>query len=79
MFVAEDPRNRLSTADLLLEAIEMHTHVAWWMNTKDGSKGRNKPRPVGLMKDRRPKPGGRTVEEYKQFLALPRKEVEDAN
>lgn len=29
-----------------LSAVEYNTHVAWWLKTKDGSKGKNPPKPT---------------------------------
>lgn len=29
-----------------LSAVEYNTHVLWWMKTKEGSKGRNPPKPT---------------------------------
>lgn len=76
--VAVNEENQWGLLEMLLVKIEHDIAISNWLNSKDGEKGRNRPKPIYSHKkqvrnaDRR---GSYDVDELNRRLALPRKEV----
>lgn len=73
-FSAIEPEFLWTQEDYLLANIANSLNLLVWAQTKDGQKNRNRPKPI--------EPPGRkksveahTVDEYKELLSKPRKEV----
>jgi len=74
------PEAAWDDATYLLAAIEYDLRVLAWQNSKDGAKGRNKPRPVQTPADVarvRDKLDGTDLAEVAAALGIPFMEVED--
>lgn len=77
-FRAIDPDSCWGLLETLLVRIEHDLAIANWLNSKDGEKGRNRPKPIQTRKkqvqnaDRR---GSFDIDELNRRLALPREEV----
>lgn len=73
--VSINPDNALTLSDRLQANTEYWTHLAAWMNTKDGSKNKNQPK--HLLVDERSQRLKEAValdqDTYKSILARPRK------
>ena len=48
---AVNPRNGWTITEYLLHAIEFDLRVLAWMNSKDGAKGKNRPKPLPTPED----------------------------
>lgn len=78
-FVASDPACEYASAtNRLLALIEYHTHVGWYMSTEDARKGRNQPKFLSGLADKRESTQGESlsIDEYMEILTKPRKEVQ---
>lgn len=78
-FVAIDPSNAWGLQERVLARIEYWCHVAAWMQTRDGQKGRNAPKPLfdaAAHADQRRKDAvALDVADYAKVLSKPRKEA----
>ena len=77
---AVSPEAAWSDATYLLAAIEYDLRVLAWQNSKDGMKGRNRPKPVQTPADVarvRDKLDGTDLAEVAAALGIPLKEVDD--
>ena len=70
---AIDPEYAWGQETYLLANIANSLALLVWAQTKDGQKNRNRPKPITPPKTRQGK--AYTVDEYKEILARPRKEV----
>lgn len=52
---ALDPHDDQTWEIELLRAIEVNTHATWWMQSRDGQRGNNKPAPMRFPWDPKPK------------------------
>ena len=71
-FTAIDPEYAWEQEHYLLANMAHTLDLLLWAQTKDGQKGRNKPKPITPP---RKAPEGHSVDECRKLLARPRKEV----
>lgn len=73
-----DPENHWGLLETLLVKIEYDLAISNWLNSKDGEKGTNRPKPIHTRKKQvrnADRVGSYDIDELKRRLALPRKEV----
>lgn len=74
-FAAIDPEFSWEQQHYLLAEIANSLHLLLWCQTKDGQKGRNRPRPILPPTKREDRPEAHSVEELQNLLSKPRKGV----
>lgn len=72
-----DPEFAWGQETYMLANIANSLQTLVWLNSKDGEKGRNRPKPIEPPKSKKKKEprNAYTVDEYKKLLSQPRKEV----
>lgn len=74
-FTAINPEYLWEQSHYLLANIANSLQILVWAQTKDGQKNRNRPKPITPPKRPREKTVTYTVDEYKERLSRPRREV----
>lgn len=74
-FTAINPEYSWEQSHYLLANIANSLQLLVWAQTKDGQKNRKRPKPITPPKRPREKTVAYTVDEYKELLSRPRKEV----
>lgn len=71
-----DPELAWRQEHYLLASIANSLSVLVWQNSKDGAKGKNKPKPIEPpTKKKKPTNPTYTAAEYERLLSMPRREV----
>lgn len=77
-YMAIEPESQFGLLEMLLVRIEHDLSIGNWLNSRDGEKGINRPKPLFSPRKKVSKQReALTVEELERRLALPREEVKD--